>query len=388
MQICADRKEKQPRRSNAHTPPAVQTPPDAGGRHRRSRSMRLRIRLPSGQQTCDCETFGELSAQVTAALNGDENWKLLFGYPPQPIDDDARSSMSLESMGLRAGETVMVKLGEKVGAPAPVPTPAAAATPAPAAAVSDSRMDQEAEDMKLALALSMGEVPSPPAIGGATGGAAGGATGGSGGGEEKLVRRVIPADNSCLFAAIAHAFEGAEGRRKRADELRRVVADAVLADPDEYSEAVLGKPPAEYVKWIRDSAHWGGGIEIAVLARHFGMEIAAFDIQTQRVDVFGQGCGYTSRAYLLYDGIHYDLIVRQLFPGAPETLDVSVFAADDHAPEMVEASALVAEAHKARKFTDTAKFTLRCLVCQKGLIGEEGARAHAKETGHMNFSEY
>ena len=45
-------------------------------------------------------------------------------------------------------------------------------------------------------------------------------------------------------------------------------------------------------------------------------------------------------------------------------------------------------AHAARKFTDTAKFDLRCLVCQCGLVGEKGAMEHAKKTGHTNFSEY
>ena len=54
------------------------------------------------------------------------------------------------------------------------------------------------------------------------------------------------ADNSCLFAAVAHAFGGSAGRRERADGLRRVVADVVLQGKEEYSEAALGKPPHEY----------------------------------------------------------------------------------------------------------------------------------------------
>jgi ubiquitin thioesterase OTU1 len=115
--------------------------------------------------------------------------------------------------------------------------------------------------------------------------------------------------------------------------------------------------------------------------------VAAFDVQSQRVDLFGQGGGYASRAFLLYDGIHYDLMVRALFDGASEELDVSVFATTDEAA-MAEARALVAAEHKARKFTDTAGFTLRCLVCQCGLVGEAGALEHAKKTGHQNFAEY
>ena len=41
-------------------------------------------------------------------------------------------------------------------------------------------------------------------------------------------------------------------------------------------------------------------------------------------------------------------------------------AADDDAV-LAEARALAAEAQRARKFTDTSAFTLRCLVCQCGL---------------------
>ena len=55
---------------------------------------------------------------------------------------------------------------------------------------------------------------------------------------------------------------------------------------------------------------------------------------------------------------------------------------------MAMAQAVIASAHKERKFTDTGSFTIRCLVCQRGLVGEKDAIAHAKETGHTNFSEY
>ena len=55
---------------------------------------------------------------------------------------------------------------------------------------------------------------------------------------------------------------------------------------------------------------------------------------------------------------------------------------------MAEAAQLVAEQHRKRKFTDTSNFTLRCLVCQCGLVGEAGALEHAKKTGHGNFAEF
>ena len=52
------------------------------------------------------------------------------------------------------------------------------------------------------------------------------------------------------------------------------------------------------------------------------------------------------------------------------------------------AAKLVASSHDARQFTDMAKVTLRCGVCQLGLTGEAEAVKHAKATGHQNFAEY
>lgn len=171
----------------------------------------------------------------------------------------------------------------------------------------------------------------------------------------------------------------------KSGQLREVVASAVASGL--YDEAMLGKAPDEYARWIRDPSHWGGGIELSILSSHFRTELCAYDVQTCRVDVFGQGSGYTQRAFLIYDGLHYDYMARTLFDGAPTELDVTVFdAADSEA--MTGGHALVGEAHRARQFTDTASFTIRCLVCQRGLKGENDALEHAKKTGHTNFAEY
>ncbi len=76
--------------------------------------------------------------------------------------------------------------------------------------------------------------------------------------------------------------------------------------------------------------------------------------------------------------------------GAPEDLDISVYSKASRDAADIErcAEELVAAAHAARQFTDTANFTLRCGVCQLGLKGEKEAVEHAKSTGHTNFTEY
>ncbi|KAK3238239.1 hypothetical protein CYMTET_51734, partial [Cymbomonas tetramitiformis] len=178
--------------------------------------------------------------------------------------------------------------------------------------------------------------------------------------------------------------------RTRAPELRRVIADVVSKDPVTYNEGFLGKSNKEYCTWILNPQHWGGAIELSILSQHYSREIAAYDIQTCRCDVYGEGEKYSERAMLLYDGLHYDALGLEAFPGAPEEVDCTIFSTHggEAAQTAVLAEQLVREAHRAKAFTDVANFTLRCLVCQKGVVGENEARTHAKETGHQNFGEY
>ena len=43
--------------------------------------------------------------------------------------------------------------------------------------------------------------------------------------------------------------------------------------------------------WITKPDKWGGAIELSILCRHYQREIAAYDIRTQRCDVYGEGSG-------------------------------------------------------------------------------------------------
>ncbi|BBH02122.1 OTU-like cysteine protease family protein [Prunus dulcis] len=68
-----------------------------------------------------------------------------------------------------------------------------------------------------------------------------------------VVRRAIPSDNSCLFNAVGCAMDH---DKKKAPELRQVIAATVASDPTKYSEAFLGKSNEEYCSWILDSEKW------------------------------------------------------------------------------------------------------------------------------------
>ena len=88
-----------------------------------------------------------------------------------------------------------------------------------------------------------------------------------------------------------------------------------------------------------------------------------------------------------YDDIHNAAAALAPQEGAPEDFDTTRFACAADAAES-GVRALAASARAARQYIDTANFTMRCLVCQKGIVGESAARAHPKETGHTNFGEY
>lgn len=114
-----------------------------------------------------------------------------------------------------------------------------------------------------------------------------------------VVRRIIPDDNSCLFGSMAYVM--GHGRMGAA-ELRSVVAQAVVANPDQWNEVVLGRDPQEYAAWILDMSKWGGAIELSILSQQLVVEISAFDVQTQRVDTYGEDQGYSHRVMIIYDG--------------------------------------------------------------------------------------
>ncbi|CAI9787819.1 unnamed protein product [Fraxinus pennsylvanica] len=195
-------------------------------------------------------------------------------------------------------------------------------------------------------------------------------------------------NGSCLFNAVGYVMDH---DKNKAPELRQVIAATVASDPEKFSEALLEKPNEEYCAWILNPEKWGGGIELAILAEYYGLEIAAYDIQTTRCDLYGQGKNYSERVMLIYDGLHYDALAMSPVEGAPEEFDQTIFPVlADRTVGPVERLALnlVRDQQRRRSYTDTANFTLRCGTCQIGVIGQKEAVEHAQATGHVNFQEY
>ena len=55
-----------------------------------------------------------------------------------------------------------------------------------------------------------------------------------------IKRRVVPANNSCLFASINFCLKGHEDQ-SNTYSMRKVVADKILSDKTKYTEALLGE---------------------------------------------------------------------------------------------------------------------------------------------------
>ncbi|KJE97376.1 ubiquitin thioesterase OTU1 [Capsaspora owczarzaki ATCC 30864] len=290
-----------------------------------------------------------------------DNQKILSGYPPKElVDPSGGGASTLAELGIKSGETLRIEPSNAAPASASQPQP----TPQ--------------QNAKTGQALSgLSGLPGSSAKAGLEAQSR----------ARKLVRRVVPADNSCLFNSIWYAMIDRQLQPVQgANELRQAVAEAVRADPITFDEATLGMARDKYIAWILDREHWGGGIEISILCKHFATEMDVVDTQTLRIDRFGEADGYSNRIFLIFDGIHYDILAEPCGPSESPDRDITVFPVSDQGAEQ-RALAVAKEANQKRQFTNLAGFTIRCLACQTPLVGQREAQAHAMSTGHTNFGE-
>lgn len=289
--------------------------------------------------------------ESTAVLNLDKV-KILKGFPPKSLDliDPLQT---LESLSITHGDSVILESKENT----PISEDSSSSSKDMGASNGKNRDLEPSESKKPKT-----ESSSLPYSG-------------------VLMRQTVPANNSCLFTSVNFCLSGKVDLDK-ADFMRDVISAAVSSDKAKYTDAILGKSNEDYCSWIRKDSSWGGAIEAQILAEYFGVMITLINIQTDFVTDFGDNMSLAQRAFLIYDGIHYDPLYRDVGSGQKQTL---FGMADDKALE--EAKALAKIARSARQFTDVANFTLKCITCQTNLKGQTDAQAHAKETGHTNFGE-
>ncbi|KAI8379125.1 ubiquitin thioesterase OTU1-like protein [Radiomyces spectabilis] len=293
--------------------------------------MRVRIRHPQGSITLtnlQAEyTIAQLREAIAQAIHitTPQSIRVSGGYPPKGFTDD---SATLQACGLRDGDTLNVTLTETTNVPSPAPV---AQTTTTTTTLPFDPQTMEAVQMR---------------------------------GGILRVRHDIQVAN----------------------ELRKVIAACIGENPAIYSDVMLGQERGKYMEWIQKSSAWGGAIELSIFSQHFGIEIDSIDVQTGRIDKFGEGA-YAERVLILYSGIHYDAVGLAPTIDSPPDFDQTRFPVGDDA--LLPAAQKLAEIlRKKHKYTDVATFTLKCQQCQKGLKGEKDAQAHASATGHTHFVEY
>ena len=287
--------------------------------------MLLKIRCQDGRSvSVQIDDFGTWGDLLTAIyLRLDEPVAQVYaGFPAQAIAMTTSSEASLESLKIRNGDTLTVST-ERVMMP-----------------------------------MVVDEAP-------------------------QLVIREMADDNSCLFNAVGYVL--LDKSRSSSMELRQLAAQLVRSDP-QYDAVMLGMSPVKYAERISEPNCWGGAIELSLFARHFATEIASVDVESGRVDVFGEGQQYVRRAFILYSGIHYDALALALSI-SDESKDQTMFSPNDDGI-LAKTLTLAQKARKEHRYTDLAKFTLRCEQCGEAFVGERQAELHAGSTGHTNFVEY
>jgi len=374
-----------------------------------SSMLNLRIRGPEGSSTIKISSqaaIGELYEEISNQTHiSKASLEVRVGYPnPQAISPSDMTA-TVESFGIKNGEVLQASWSQPPPSSHQPPAPSTPAHSTPLAARARVPNDVERAPAKSSLS-SLARVqdqstasPSVSKIDDHDGLDSVSASVALEAGH--LVLRVVPDDNSCLFRAVGILLDHGQHHSSTEDlssRLRRIVADAVKNDPVSWCEPILGRDPDLYISKILDKDVWGGAIELAILADHFKTEICSIDVQTGRVDRFGQSNNYANRIFLVYSGIHYDAI--SLSPIPPEELsnqstsfppeldfDTTIFASDEDS-FLHAALQLVSQLRQMHYYTDTASFSLRCEICKTALVGEKDARSHAESTGHTQFGEY
>lgn len=312
--------------------------------------LRIRLRGPSGQQTCELgpeSTVHDLQTEIRTRFQL-QHFIAKYGYPPRELrlqQYDPQDRLQQLDVKLH-GEQVIISDAD---------------TPIRPSAVQPSSKSQDS-------AQDTPEVAVPDY-------------------QATMVLRIMPDDNSCLFRAFGTAFFG---DMDNMIELRSIIAQAIQADPTRYTKAVLDKDPESYCAWIQTDSAWGGAIELSILSQHFDIEICSIDVQTLRVDRFNDG--RPQRCILVYSGIHYDAIA--ISPSDPPhthalnppDFDTKVFSAFD--PVILEAATrLCHQLRDKHYYTDTANFKVKCNQCGQLFTGQSGASQHAMQTQHYDFGE-
>lgn len=224
----------------------------------------------------------------------------------------------------------------------------------------------------------------------------------------KLSRKIIPANNSCLFNSIdfilsqnsTNYYEEIYGEKLR-DIVSSVIAQELHLQEIQMAGSnftprflpILEMPPLQYINWILQSTNWGGEVENVILANHLNCIIHVYDIRTCLRHSYGaedeksfyneeEGNLQKKHIFLLYDGVHYDPLIGL----NSQSNEIRFFTSKSDVEKFHRlADEFVKDLNKKKKFVNLSSGDFLCNVCLKSFSTQKDAMEHAKLTGHTNF---
>jgi ubiquitin thioesterase OTU1 len=251
----------------------------------------------------------------------ESNIKLIYGFPKKIIQGEELDTLTLEELGIFDKEYILIELNQEES--------------------NNNEQNQNVIDYS----------------------------------KYSIKKKVIPADNSCLFNAINFAINQ---NAENPEVIRDIITAEIRSNPEDYNAAILGKDPEEYCKWISNKETWGGGIELSILSKFFHVQIGVADIQFITIEYFGN---YDKCIYLLYNNIHYDVFYKE-----ENGKITGVFDSND-ANVKQEIMDICMQLQSQENYVDTANFSLKCMECGFLLKGQNEVIEHTKKTGHINYGE-
>ncbi|KAM3146356.1 aminotransferase [Paramecium bursaria] len=193
-----------------------------------------------------------------------------------------------------------------------------------------------------------------------------------------MIVREIESNNSCLFSCFSKGYfrtYDPQSIDQQNMQLRQLVASKI----DFCDEQSLDRPKKQYKQWIVKSNSWGGSTEINILAKELGIQVFAISIEHLIPFKFGQDG--LPVLYVLYDGIHYNLLVGQNDVQQSEMTDLTLLD-ENYVTEAIE---IAQEFKKNKQYVNLDNFKIICGVCKKSFNGQQEAVKHSKETNHLEY---
>ncbi len=196
-------------------------------------------------------------------------------------------------------------------------------------------------------------------------------------------RRFVDADNSCLFASIGYNLDHRNFSEITGLQYRQLLGQYL--ESNEVDKNLFEVPKDQYIDLIQNPSTWGGAVELKIFSDMFQMEIASIDVQSNRVDIFGEDKKYPQRIYLLYNGVHYDPLVMAINENSID--DICIFESDD-VETLIQMQKYCKTFKEKGDFVDVSKMnTMKCSICEEKFETQDEALIHAENYKHWNFEQ-